>query len=216
MDEDLVGKAERSVFSVRQTFHEQDINGSLQEVQTPTGKIYVGGPWGSAFCFHEAGDESYLITCEHVRQDTHLWSNRAKKNLASGREVLVKSTLSKPPAFVVVCPYEGDGAKLNWQHSWRAEFVAHTGIEDPTYQNPVLEELAVAGRILPDKTDLAILRLVAPVAPATAPAKPQPLRFSGKPLVERQDCWVLGYPSAGGTTLHQGSTTECTPTPVPV
>ena len=119
---------------------------------------------------------------------------------------MVKTELSKPPAFVVVCPYEGGGAELNWKHSWRAEFVAHTGIGDPKYQNPVLEELAVASRVLPDKIDLAILRLVEPVAPATALAKPLPLRFSRKPLVERQDCWVLGYPPAGSTT----------PTPVPV
>ena len=191
MDEDLVGKAERSVFSVRQAFYKQANDGSLQEVQTPKGTIYIGGPWGSAFYFHEDG---YLVTCEHVRQDTHLWSNRVQHG-----SVMVKSALSKPPAFVVVCPYEGGGAELNWQHSWRAEFVAHTGIEDPKYQNPVLEELAVAGRVLPDKIDLAILRLVAPVA-GTPLDKPPPLPFSTKDPVPRQECWVLGYPLRGGTT----------------
>ena len=36
--------------------------------QTPTGKIYIGGFFGSAFCFHNDG---YLVTCEHVRQDMH-------------------------------------------------------------------------------------------------------------------------------------------------
>ena len=164
MDEDLVVKAMHSVFSVRQAFSEQSFNNKrqpmLQEVKTPTGAIYIGGPYGSAFCFHEDG---YLVTCEHVRQDTH------------------KQILGKRPAFAVVCPYEGDGAELNWKHSWRAEFVAHTGIEEAQgvqYQNPVLEELAVAGRVLPDsKIDLAILRLVAPVA-GTPLDKPPPLPFS--------------------------------------
>ena len=195
MDEDLVVKAMRSVFSVRQAFSEQaSIGNPLQEVDTPAGKIYIGGPYGSAFCFHEDG---YLVTCEHVRQDTHLWSNRVKHG-----SVMVKSALSKPPAFVVVCPYEGGGAELNWQHSWRAEFVAHTGIEESQgvhYQNPVLEELAVAGRVLPDKIDLAILRLVAPVT-ATPLDKPRPLPFSRKAPVARQECWVLGYPPTGGNT----------------
>ena len=114
LEEDPVVRAMRSVCTVRLAFSEQASDGSLQEVQTPTGPIYIGGLWGSAFCFHEDG---YLVTCEHVRQKTHGWSN------------MVKSALSKPRPFVVVCPYEGDGAELNWKHSWRAEFVAHTGIE---------------------------------------------------------------------------------------
>jgi len=192
LEEDPVDRAMRSVFSVRLAFSEQASDGSLQKVQTPTGPIYIGGRRGSAFCFHEDG---YLVTCEHVRQDTHLWSNRVKRG-----GVMVKSALSKPPAFVVVCPYEGGGAELNWQHSWRAEFVAHTDIDDRTYQNPVLEELTVAGRVLPDKIDLAILRLVAPVA-GTPLAKPPPLRFSPRkaPAVG-QECWVMGYPPTGGTT----------------
>ena len=68
MDEGLVGKAERSVSSGRQAFSEQAYDGHFQEVQTPTGKIYIGGFFGSAFCFHNDG---YLVTCEHVRQDMH-------------------------------------------------------------------------------------------------------------------------------------------------
>ena len=191
MDEDLVVKAMRSVFSVRQAFSEQALNGCRQEVQTPKGKIYVGGYSGSAFCFNEDG---LLVTCEHVRQDMHKESYLTEEGLPTVH--------SKPPAYVVVCPYEGGGAELNWQHSWRAEFVAHTGIEEAQgvqYQNPVLEQLAVAGRILPDKIDLAILRLVEPVT-ATPLDKPTPLRFSSKAPVARQECWVLGYPPAGGTT----------------
>ena len=190
MDEDLVVKAMRSVFSVRQAFSEQAFNNKrqpmLREVKTPTGAIYIGGYWGSAFSFHENG---YLVTCEHVRQDTH-------------KPFYAKRPSMQKPAFVVVCPYEGGGAELNWQHSWRAEFVAHTGIEEAQgveYQKPVLEELSVAGRVLPDEIDLAILRLVAPVADTTL-AKPPPLQFSRKAPVARQECWVLGYPLAGGTT----------------
>ena len=183
MDEDLVVQAMRSVFSVRQAFSEQLFNREglpvRQDVETPTGKIYVGGYYGSAFCFNEDG---LLVTCEHVRQDTH------KQN--GGHE----------PAFVVVCPYRGGGAELDWQHSWRAEFVAHTGIEDPNYQNLVPEVPPLPpGMILPDKIDLAILRLVEPVA-ATPLAKPPPLRFSRIAPVAKQECWVLGYPPAGGTT----------------
>ena len=56
-----------------------------------------------------------------------------------------------------------------------------------------------------DKIDLAILRLVAPVA-GTPLTKPPPLRFSRNDPVPMQECWVLGYPPTGGTT----------PTPVPV
>ena len=195
MDEDFVVQAMRSVFSVRQAFNEQaqPDRTQHQEVETPTGKIYVGGSYGSAFCFHEDG---LLVTCEHVRQDTHKWSNRSRRD--DGR--IVNTPHSKSPAFVVVCPYEGGDAELNWQHSWRAEFVAHTGIEDPNYQNLVPEVPPLPpGMILPDKIDLAILRLVEPVA-ATPLAKPPPLRFSRIAPVAKQECWVLGYPPAGGTT----------------
>ena len=173
-------QAMRSVFSVRQAFNEQALNGLRQEVETPTGKIYVGGYFGSAFCFHEDGlgmGNGLLVTCEHVRQDT------------------LKTAGTHTPAFVVVCPYEGGagGAELNWQHSWRAEFVAHTGIVDAAYQT------LAPNMILLDKIDLAILRLVAPVM-AMPLAKPRPLRFSRNLPAARQECWVLGYPKAGSTT----------------
>ena len=190
MDEDLVVQAMRCVFSVRQAFSEQAFyTGDLparQEVETLTGKIYVGGFHGSAFCFHEDG---LLITCEHVRQDTH------------------KPSAGHNPAFVVVCPYEGGGAELDWQHSWRAEFVAHTGNPDPAYQSLVLEEPPLPpGMILPDKIDLAILRLVAPLAATPLAKPPPPLRLGRNDPEPMQECWVLGYPPAGGAT----------PTPVPV
>ena len=180
-------QAMRSVFSVRQAFSEQALNGSRKEVDTPTGKIYVGGYFGSAFCFHEDGfgkGNGLLVTCEHVRQDTHKWSGTHK------------------PAFVVACPYEGGagGAELDWQHSWRAEFVAHTGIVDAAYQTLAPEDPPLhPNMILLDKIDLAILRLVAPVM-ATPLAKPRPLRFSRNLPAARQECWVLGYPKAGSTT----------------
>ena len=198
MDEDFVVQAMRSVFSVRQAFNEQaqPDRTQHQEVETPTGKIYVGGSYGSAFYFHEDG---LLVTCEHVRQDTHKWSNRSRRD--DGR--IVNTPHSKSPAFVVVCPYEGGDAELNWQHSWRAEFVAHTGIEDLNYQNPVLEEPSLLpGMTLPDKIDLAILRLVEPVAGMLLAEVngPWPLRFSRIAPVAKQKFWVLGYPLAGGTT----------------
>ena len=180
-------QAMRSVFSVRQAFNEQALNGLRQEVETPTGKIYVGGYFGSAFCFHEDGlgmGNGLLVTCEHVRQDT------------------LKTAGTHTPAFVVVCPYEGGagGAELNWQHSWRAEFVAHTGIVDAAYQTLAPEDPPLhPNMILLDKIDLAILRLVAPVM-ATPLAKPRPLRFSRNLPAARQECWVLGYPKAGSTT----------------
>jgi hypothetical protein len=181
MDEDLVVQAMRSVFSVRQAFSEQAHDGRFEEVKTSKGTIYIGGPWGSAFCFHEYG---YLVTCEHVRQGTRAWVN------------------GKRPLFAVVCPYEGNGAELNWKHSWRAEFVAHTGIEDLKYRNSVEEDPPLPpGMILPDKIDLAILRLVEPVAGAGTPLdKPLPLPFSSKAPDATQEYWVLGYPLAGGTT----------------
>jgi hypothetical protein len=196
MDEDLVVTAMRSVFSVRQAFSEQAFTSSLQprlqEVETPTGRIYIGGYWGSAFCFHEDG---YLVTCEHVRQDTH-------KLLEPHEDGSPQKRIR--PDFVVVCPYEGGGAELDWRHSWRAKFVAHTGIEknlqEVHYQNLVKEDPPLQDdMILPDKIDLAILHLVEPVAGAPL-TKPHALPFSRKAPVATQECWVLGYPPAGGTT----------------
>ena len=173
MAEDLVKKAERSVFMVRQAFSEQAYDGRFREVETPTtpttptGKIYIGGFIGSAFCFHKDG---YLVTCEHVRLDMHNHSCRDKKGLPTEH--------SKPPAFVVVCPYEGGGAELDWRRSWRAEFVAHT--REPLNRPSIPEPRLPPNMILSDDTDLAILRLVEPVAPAWALAIPKPLRFSKK------------------------------------
>jgi hypothetical protein len=173
MAEDLVKKAERSVFMVRQAFSEQAYDGRFREVETPTtpttptGKIYIGGFIGSAFCFHKDG---YLVTCEHVRLDMHNHSCRDKKGLPTEH--------SKPPAFVVVCPYEGGGAELDWRRSWRAEFVAHT--REPLNRPSIPEPRLPPNMILSDDTDLAILRLVEPVAPACALAIPKPLRFSKK------------------------------------
>ena len=96
MDEDLVVMAMRSVFSVRQALSEQALNGSRQEVQTPKGKIYVGGYSGSAFCFNK--EDGLLVTCEHVRQDMHKESYLTEEGLPT--------ELSRQPAFVVV-----------WNHS---------------------------------------------------------------------------------------------------
>ena len=199
MDANLVEQAMRSVFSLRVAFNEQSFyKGGLparQEVETPAGKIYISGDYGSAFCFHEKG---FLLTCEHVRQGTH-------KPDGGGHT----------PAFVVVCPYEGGGAELDWRHSWRAEFVAYTGHwnphhpgkppphppPDPLPPPPVPENppLPPGMILLDDKLDLAILRLVAPVA-GTPLAKPPPLCFSRNVPLAMQECWVLGFPPSGGTT----------------
>ena len=187
MGKDLIVQAMRSVFSVRVAFSEQAVNGGLQEVETSTGKMYVGGDWGSAFCFHEDG---LLLTCEHVRRGTHKWSN-----LERG----VRTPHSKRPSFVVVCPYEGGDAVLDWRNSWRAEFVAHTGHWDPTENSHPEEPPLPPGMILLDPTDLAILRLVEPVV-GTPLVKPPPLRFSRNGPAAMQECWVLGYPPSGGTT----------------
>ena len=199
MDANLVEQAMRSVFSLRVAFNEQSFyKGGLparQEVETPAGKIYISGDYGSAFCFHEKG---FLLTCEHVRQGTH-------KPDGGGHT----------PAFVVVCPYEGGGAELDWRHSWRAEFVAHTGHWNPHHPHPppphpppdppppppVSEKppLPPSMILLDNEVDLAILRLVAPVA-GTPLAKPPPLCFSRNVPLAMQECWVLGFPPSGGTT----------------
>ena len=53
--------------------------------------------------------------------------------------------------------------------------------------------------LLDNEVDLAILRLVAPVA-GTPLAKPPPLCFSRNVPLAMQECWVLGFPPSGGTT----------------